>query len=225
MLFDIRSPGRRMAVKGIYSALAVLLGGGLILFGIGSGVSGGGLFDALSDDANNLDDNAFVKRADAQQKVVAAHPQDAAAYAQLARLRFQSAGFDDDKGTFTEDGLKQLALADQAWQRSIKLADDKPDLRVANIMLNVYGPTALNEPKKGVQTAQLIVDSTKEPTRQQYAQLSLFAYLAQDQRLGKLAGDKAIELSDPDDREQTKAVIDQYKAAGTEAATQTTASP
>lgn len=225
MLFDMRSPGRRMAVKGIYSALAILLGGGLILFGIGSGVSGGGLFDAISSDSGSLSDDAFVKKAEKQEKFAAAHPTDAAAYAQLARLRFQSADFDDEKQTFTEGGLKQLALADQAWQRSIKLAGDKPDLRVANIMLNVYGPTGLNDADKGVETAQLIVDSTKKPTRQQYAQLSLFAYLAQDDRLGKLAGDKAVQLSDPDDREQTKAVIEQYKQAGTEAATQTTASP
>jgi hypothetical protein len=225
MLFDIRSPGRRMAVKGIYSALAILLGGGLILFGIGSGVSGGGLFDAISSDSGSLSDDAFVKKAEKQEQFVKTHPQDAAAYAQLARLRFQSADFDDSKGTFTTDGLKQLGLADQAWQRSIKLAGDEPDLRVANIMLNVYGPTGLNNAEKGVETAQLIVDSTKKPTRQQYAQLSLFAYLAQDERLGKLAGDKAVQLSDPDDREQTKAVIEQYKAAGTEAATQTTATP
>ena len=225
MLFDIRSPGRRFAVKAIYSALAILLGGGLILFGIGSGVSGGGLFDALSSDSGSLSDDAFVKRAQKQEQFIKTHPNDAAAYAQLARLRFQSAEFNDEKQTFTDEGLKQLQLADQAWQRSIKLAGDKPDLRVANIMLNVYGPTGLNDPDKGVDTAQLIVDSTKDPTRQQYAQLSLFAYLAQDERLGKLAGDKAVQLSDPDDREQTKAVIEQYKQAGTQAATQTTATP
>lgn len=225
MLFDIRSPGRRMAVKIIYSALALLLGGGLILFGIGSGVSGGGLFDAISGDSGSLSDDAFVKKAETQEKFAAAHPTDAAAYAQLARLRFQSAEVDEEKGTFTTQGVEQLQLADRAWQRSIRLAGDDPDLRVANIMLSVYGPTGLNNAEKGVDTAQLIVDSTKDPTRQQYAQLSLFAYLAQDERLGKLAGDRAIALADPDDREQTKAAIEQYKQAGTEAATQTTASP
>src|SRR4249919_493018 len=102
MLFDIRSPGRRMAVKIIYGGLAVLLGGGLILFGVGSGIQGGGLFDAISGSSSDLPDNAFVKQADQQQKVVAAHPNDAAAYALLARLRFQSADFDDKKQQFTD---------------------------------------------------------------------------------------------------------------------------
>ena len=41
MLFDLRSPRRRVAIKFIYGTLAVLMGGGLIFFGIGSDASGG----------------------------------------------------------------------------------------------------------------------------------------------------------------------------------------
>ena len=210
----------------IYSTLAILLGGGLILFGVGSGVSGGGLFDALSGDSGSLSDDAFVKKADQQQKFVATHPQDAEAYAELARLRFQSSSFDDKKQAFTAQGLKQLRLADQAWQRHLKLAGDKPNLRVANIMLRVYDINALNDPAKGADAMQLIIDDAgSSATAKQYAQLAYFAYIGQDNRLGKLAGDKAIALSPKDDREQIKAVIAQYKAAGKQVATQTTAQP
>ena len=46
MLFDLRGRGRRRTVQTIYLTLAILLGGGLVLFGIGGSVSGG-LFDAL----------------------------------------------------------------------------------------------------------------------------------------------------------------------------------
>ena len=228
MLFDIRSPGRRMAVKVIYGGLAVLLGGGLILFGVGSGIQGGGLFDAISGSSGDLPDNAFVKQADKQQKFVATHPKDAEAYAQLARLRFQSASFDDNKQVFTDSGLKELALADQAWQRHLKLAGDKPNLRVANIMLRVYDVNALNQPAKGADAMQLIIDAAgKDATAKQYAQLAYFAYIGQDTRLGKLAGDKAIALSPKDDREQIKAVIASYKQAGQQAAAaaKTTATP
>jgi hypothetical protein len=226
MLFDMRSPGRQLAVKVIYGGLAILLGGGLILFGVGSGVSGGGLFDALSGNSGSLPDNAFVKKADQQQKFVVTHPKDAEAYAQLARLRFQSAGFDDKKGVFTTDGLKQLRLSDQAWQRHLKLAGNKPNLRVANVMLNVYDPNALNEPAKGADAMQLIIDDAgSSATARQYAQLAYFAYLGQDARLGKLAGDKAVALAPKDDREQFKSVIASYKAAGKQAATQTTTTP
>ncbi|MBA3437689.1 MAG: hypothetical protein H0U14_06795, partial [Thermoleophilaceae bacterium] len=47
MLFDIQGKRRRV-VQATYLTLAVLLGGGLVLFGIGGDVSGG-LFDAFSE--------------------------------------------------------------------------------------------------------------------------------------------------------------------------------
>src|SRR3712207_4817545 len=47
MLFDLRRR-RRRAVQATYLTLAVLMGGGLVLFGIGGDVSGG-LLDAFSE--------------------------------------------------------------------------------------------------------------------------------------------------------------------------------
>ena len=47
MLFDLRGRGRRRFVQGIYLGLAILMGGGLILFGVGAGTNGG-LLDAFS---------------------------------------------------------------------------------------------------------------------------------------------------------------------------------
>ena len=46
MLFDLRGRGRRRTVQVIYLTLAILMGGGLVLFGIGGGTNGG-LFDAI----------------------------------------------------------------------------------------------------------------------------------------------------------------------------------
>ncbi len=37
MLFDLRSRGRRRTVQFVYLGLAILLGGGLVLFGVGAG--------------------------------------------------------------------------------------------------------------------------------------------------------------------------------------------
>ena len=45
MLFDLRGRRRRL-VQATYLSLAVLMGGGLVLFGIGGDVSGG-LFNAF----------------------------------------------------------------------------------------------------------------------------------------------------------------------------------
>jgi hypothetical protein len=47
MLFDLRGSGRRTTVKVVYVTLAILMGGGLVFFGIGGDVNGG-LFDAIS---------------------------------------------------------------------------------------------------------------------------------------------------------------------------------
>ncbi|HEX8206984.1 MAG TPA: hypothetical protein VF587_13065, partial [Solirubrobacteraceae bacterium] len=48
MLFDLRGRGRRRTVQVIYLSLAILMGGGLVLFGIGGDVQGG-LVDAFSE--------------------------------------------------------------------------------------------------------------------------------------------------------------------------------
>ena len=47
MLFDLQGKRRRV-VQGTYLVLAILLGGGLVLFGVGSGNISGGLFDAIT---------------------------------------------------------------------------------------------------------------------------------------------------------------------------------
>ena len=51
MLFDLRGRGRRRTIQVIYASLALLMGGGLIFFGIG-GATSGGLFDALGGSSN-----------------------------------------------------------------------------------------------------------------------------------------------------------------------------
>ena len=220
MLFDLRSPGRRMAVKGIYLALAILLGGGLVLFGVGSGVDGG-LFNAFSDSQNQADDDAFVKRADAQAKKAAADPT-AANYALLARYRVQAAQFDDAQQAFTDDGKKQLAAADVAWNRSLKLAGNSPDVRVAAVMQRAYDQPGLNQPKDGMKAMQIVLDDEKSPTAEQYVQLAYWAYLAKDDRMANLARGKALALASADDRERIKGALDSYKQAAQEQAGTTT---
>ena len=61
MLFDLRGRGRRRTVQVIYLSLALLMGGGLVLFGIGSDQSGG-LVDAFSDDAQGRQQRDGVGR-------------------------------------------------------------------------------------------------------------------------------------------------------------------
>jgi cytochrome c-type biogenesis protein CcmH/NrfG len=91
MLFDLRGRGRRRTVQAIYLSLAILMGGGLVLFGIG-GATNGGLIDAIQGNGNTTNaSDAFKKRVDALEKRVQANPRDSRAWAQLADVRFQTA--------------------------------------------------------------------------------------------------------------------------------------
>src|SRR3954471_11710652 len=96
MLFDLRGRGRRNTVKIIYVFLAILMGGGLVLFGIG-GATSGGLVDAItgSSSGGSTGEKRFQQQEAAAEKAMAANPKDEAAYIRLIRARVQLAGTGD----------------------------------------------------------------------------------------------------------------------------------
>jgi hypothetical protein len=227
MLFDLRGAGRRRTVKVVYITLAFLMGGGLVLFGIGGDVSGG-LVDAITERGGGGDDGSdrFRKQEAAALKRTQANPQDAAAWAALARARFQLAGigenFDPAKGTFTKTGTAKLTSAGEAWDRYLALEPKKPDDRVASLMVQAFG--ALNKPDKAAQAQEVITDA--RPTASTFTQLAIFAYQAGQTRKGDLAKDKALELTEPDMREALKGQLEQAKqSAGASAAAEPSATP
>src|ERR687894_2871728 len=84
MLFDLRGR-RRRAVQATYLTLAVLMGGGLVLFGIGGDVSGG-LFDAFSDrSGSGSASEDLQERIDNREERLAANPQSEATLKALLR--------------------------------------------------------------------------------------------------------------------------------------------
>lgn len=220
MLFDLQARGRRRSIKAIYLSLAILMGGGLVLFGIG-GETNGGLVDAFREDAQTQD-NPFKDRLEATQKKVDANPRDAAAFAELARLRFQNAGvegYDQNTGTFTDDGLAELRRADQAWTRHVALAGKDANPTVANLMVQAY--QGLNDPAKAVTAMEVYLDAQDEPTAALYAQYAIYAYQATQTRKGDLAAKRAESLAKTkEERTRIKQTIDAAKAQG--AVTQTT---
>src|SRR3954468_925855 len=227
MLFDLRGAGRRRTVKVIYILLAFLMGGGLVLFGIGGSVSGG-LIDAITERSGGGDTGGarFTKLEKAAVAKTRANPQDAAAWAALARARFQVAGqgqyFDPAKGTFTNAGTAKLQSAGQAWERYLALNPKKPDDRVASLMVQAYG--ALNKPDKAAQAQEVITDA--RPTAATFTQLAIFAYQAGQTRKGDLAKNKALQLTDPDMRPALKGQLEEAKqSAGSAAGAQPSATP
>ncbi|HEU4656792.1 MAG TPA: Tar ligand binding domain-containing protein [Capillimicrobium sp.] len=215
MLFDLRSRGRRRMVKVIYLGLAILMGGGLILFGVGSGVSGG-LFDAFSGNSGGSSDNTFEERVEKAQDRAQASPKDAAAWAALAVAEAQMAGvgenFDQTTRTFTDSGKERLRAADRAWQRYVALDPKKPDGAAATQMVQVYAQGALNDPAKAAAAQEMAIAAGQDGYGQ-YAQLAVFAYQAGQTRKGDLAADKALELADDKMlRDQLEASFKQAKS-------------
>src|SRR3954470_22441119 len=92
MLFDLRGAHRRRVVKIVYIALALLMGGGLVLFGVGGAVSGG-LVDAITNNAGGGGDTS--KRLEDSERAATrrarANPTDAAAWGAPGRARLAGA--------------------------------------------------------------------------------------------------------------------------------------
>lgn len=213
MLFDLRGSGRRTTVKVVYVTLAILMGGGLILFGIGGSVSGG-LIDAITqqDSTSSAGQDEFQKRATATQQKAEANPKDAVAWAEAARARYQVAlsgdNFDENTGVFTDAGKAQLRIAASDWEKHLALNPNPPNDNVAGIMVNVYAQ-GLNEPAKAVQAQEVVTEA--RPKSKTFANLAVFAYNAGQTRKGDLARQKALDLADPADRETLKSDLDQAK--------------
>jgi hypothetical protein len=214
MLFDLRGAGRRTTVKVVYLTLAVLMGGGLVLFGIGGDVSGG-LVDALTENSGSttVSEDRFRDRAAQAQREAEANPRDAEAWAAVARARYQyaSAGdfFDQSTGQFTDEGKAQLQAASQAWERHLALAKNKPDDSVATIMVQAYSQAGLNEPAKAVAAQEIITEV--RPKDSTFATLAVLAYQAGQVRKGDLATKEALSLADEDDRNTLKSQLESAK--------------
>jgi hypothetical protein len=196
MLFDLQGKRRRV-VQVTYLILAILLGGGLVLFGVGSGDISGGLFDAITgkdSSSNSSVNSAAQKRIERDQKALKLNPNAQGALADLVRAHYQLATDDADPntGVFGADGKKELAKADSAWKRYVDAAD-KPSDSLASLMLQVYGEGGLNKPADAATAAELIADA--RPSAAAYLALTTYAAKAGQTRKAELAGQKAIELA------------------------------
>jgi tetratricopeptide (TPR) repeat protein len=215
MLFDLRGRGRRRVVQAIYLSLAILMGGGLVLFGIG-GATSGGLLDAFKSSSGTQSANAiFQKRVDAAERGVQARPSDPRAWAALTRIRYQQAGsgdgFDANQNVFTDKGKQQLAGAESAWNKYLALTK-RPDDSVASLMVQAFSQVGLNKPDKAVQAQEIILDR-REPTGPLYVQLAALAYQAGQTRKAELASQKALALTPKDDKEQIRAQLESARVA------------
>src|SRR4051812_44839911 len=212
MLFDLRGAGRRNTVRAIYLGLAILMGAGLVFFGIG-GATNGGLLNAVNDNGGSSSSNTFEKKVAALEKKVKLNPSDAPSWALLAKYRAQEASvagenYDQNTSTFTKKGLAKLKQAADAWEKYLALNPPKPDANVANFMVQAYA--ALSDPDKAV-TAMEIVADARPKQYALWAQLAQLAYAAGQTRKGDLSAQKAIQLAPKDQKQTVKSTLDNAK--------------
>jgi hypothetical protein len=219
MLFDLQGKRRRL-VQATYLVLAILMGGGLVLFGVGSGDISGGLFDAITgkDSSSGGSINSTVNnRIKRDEKALQLNPKNEAALADLVRSHYQLATDDADANTgqFGQTGKAELAKASVAWKKYVDVAA-KPSDSLASLMLQAYSDGGLNKPGDAATAAGLIANA--RPSAQAYLALTTYAAKAGQTRVAKLAAAKAVDLAP---KNQKKLVKQQAAAAQAQATTTT----
>jgi hypothetical protein len=211
MLFDLKGKRRRV-VQGTYLMLAVLMGGGLVLFGIGGGSLNGGLLDAFKGGGGGSSaDSAIQKRVDAAERRLAVNPQDQGALREVIRDNYQlaSSSADQETGAYSNEGRQKLRDASNAWQRYLKTNPAKPDPVLATFMLQAY--VGLGDKKNAKKTALIVAADQKSSSA--YIRVVEYATLDGDTRTADLAAQKALELAPKAQRASVKQLIKQARTA------------
>ncbi|MBJ7353831.1 MAG: hypothetical protein JHC98_03320 [Thermoleophilaceae bacterium] len=206
MLFDLQG-SRKTAVKVIYLGLAILMAGGLVLFGIGSSVNGG-LANVFSGDSGS---SAAKDNVNKYAEQVQADPKNKVALQNLIAARYSLAGtpenFNQEKGTFSQEGKDQLELMKDDWNDYLKLTDDKPNLATANYA--VSGFLGLEDAKGATKAQQIITE--KQPNAANYLALMLYASYAGDSLVASGAEVQAKKLATKDEKKDVLAQIKEIK--------------
>jgi hypothetical protein len=217
MLFDLRSRGRRRTVQVIYIGLAVLIGSGLILFGVGTGSGGGGLFGAFTGSnqhsgANSSAVTSQVKKALARTKQ---SPSSAAAWQNLVNARLSAAnsvGFDSTTSTYTKGGKQQLQLLTQAYSRYTALTKT-PSTTTATLAARAY--TQLGDWKTASATYQTVLAGQSGSNSLHALEcVTLTSYAAKNDRVAQLAEARVLALLPTKTvRKETKSELEQAKTS------------
>jgi hypothetical protein len=211
MLFDLRGRGRRNTIRVIYVGLAVLIGVGLVGFGVGGGLGGGGIFDAASSNEGSAG-TSFADKIKKYEKTTRQQPANASAWENLAKNLLHeagNAGYVNENGVANAKGKELYRRASQAWQSYLGLNPPKPNPELAQLVYIIYDEAGLNEPAKAVQALNYVVET--RPTAAFYGALAQYAYKAKNLRLGDLAAAKAVSLAPAGDRVRIKDQLAEVK--------------
>ncbi len=208
MLFDLRARGRRRTVQAVYLGLAILIGGGLVLFGVGTGSGNGGLLNAFTGGNSNSSNPSATAAETAAVHQTKLHPSSPHAWVQLINARVAAGEQQCSGSTCTAKGRAELERAGVAWQRYLKLVK-QPDVVVARTVANAYEQVSNF---KQAASAWLIVTQAQPNNPTNFEFLARDAYEAKETRIGDLAAQKAISLVPKSQQKQLRAQLQQFKS-------------
>lgn len=213
MLFDLRSRGRRRTVQAVYLGLALLMGGGLVLFGVGAGNGVGGLLNAFTGGGSNNQSQVVSQQEKQALRQTRLHPTDPTGWAALVQARWTSAGqgsnYDTGTARFTASGKKELAKMEQAWIRYLQLTKN-PDPNTA--ILAARGLAQVGN-FAGAADAWEISAAANPGSARGYECLAASAYAASQTRKGDLATAKALTLVPKVQRATTQKALQAAKTS------------
>lgn len=209
MLFDLRSRGRRRTVQAVYLGLAILIGGGLVLFGVGTGSGVGGLLDAFNNSGSNSTKPVVSQAEKSAVRQTQLQPNNAAAWAALVQARYEAAGqyANQSTGSYSSAGVTELKGATQAWQRYLQLTKT-PDWSTAQLVARAYA--ALHDYKNETAAWQIVTQANPNVATY-YENLALSAWAAKQTELGDLAQAKVLSLTPKAQQAQMKKTLSQLK--------------
>ena len=213
MLFDLKGKRKRL-VQVVYVMLAILFGGGLVLFGVGGNVSGG-LVDAFrGNSSSGADNSAFTDIVEREQRRVARNPDDPEAWIALARAQFNLAASpagSDESGALTDRGQQAVVEVTQAWDRYAALKPKKIDASGASSAALAFG--ALQDYDKAADIQELSLEA-RPNNPNGYFQLADFAYRADQTDRGDRAAKEAVRRTPSDQRNTVRSLVADIKKQG-----------
>lgn len=197
----------------IYALLAGIMFIGFVGFGIGT-AGNGPLSDIFGGGGGgSSSSNAFADQISAQQKILAANPNDANALAQLVQLHYSQGNADvDDNGQLTSDGIQEMQMSADAWNKYVKASNGNIANGPALYALQTFdrlgnsefqqarSSTSASEAldninsaiaawKSAAQAQQVLIK--KQPSSAGYARLASYLYLSGQTQAGNQAAAQA----------------------------------
>jgi hypothetical protein len=212
MLFDLRARGRQRTVKIVYIGLAVIFLLGFVGLGVGGGLGSSGILSGLTGNEGSSS-ASFASQIKKYQKLTQQQPGNLSAWENLTKAQLHEAGgeaYVTRSGEVTSKGRELFSQAARSWSSYIALNPPKPNAELAQLMLNVYGASGLNQPAQAVQVLQIVV-AARPTSAALYSQLAIYAYKAKNVRLGDLSAEKAVSLAPTAQRVRLKKELAEVK--------------